>query len=155
MTKIKSNLVEVHIFRIIDRRLEFLLLKRVENEKYPNIWQMVSGSIRKNETAVRAAKREVREETGLIPKRFFVVPQINSLYLLDKDEILLVPVFGCLVNNSSKITISKEHSEYKWVRVEKAKKMIAWPGQRKAVKWISENWDNEKETIKFAQIILE
>lgn len=152
MTKIKSNLVEVHVFRIIDKKLEFLLLKRAENENYPNIWQMVSGSIRKNETAVRAAKREIREETGLIPKRFFVIPQINSLYLPDKDEILLVPVFGCLVSNNSEIKISKEHSEYKWVKVEKAKKMLPWPGQRKAVKWIFENWDNETETIKFVSI---
>lgn len=152
MTRIKSSLVEVHIFRVVKNEIEFLLLKRAKHDSYPNIWQMVSGSIRKNETAVQTAKREVEEETGLIPKRFFVVPQINSLYLPDKDEILLVPVFGCLVSKNSKIKLSKEHSEYKWVRIEKAKKMIAWPGQRKAVKWISENWDNEKETIKFVSI---
>ncbi len=46
-----SNLVEVHIFREADSGIEFLLLKRAEDQIYPTVWQMVSGKIKENEKA--------------------------------------------------------------------------------------------------------
>jgi dATP pyrophosphohydrolase len=113
---------------------------------------MVNGSIQKGETAFQAAVREVKEETGIIAEKLFVVPQVNSIFLPDKDEIIFVPIFGCLVNKNSKVVISTEHIKYRWVNLKKAKKLLAWPGQKKAVKLISEYWNKEKETIKFVSI---
>ncbi len=132
MPKIKSNLVEVHIFRIVKKDIEFLLLKRAKHDSYPNLWQMVSGSINVGETAVQAGVREIKEETGLIAEKIFVVPLVNSIFLPDKDEIVLVPVLGCIVSKNSEVSISNDHSDFKWVNLKKARKMLAWPGQKKA-----------------------
>lgn len=154
MTKVISNLIEVHVFRIKNKKLEFLLLKRSRNDSYPNIWQMVSGAIKKNESAVNAAIREVKEETGLNANKLYVIPKVNSLYYHKKDKIILIPVFACKVNFNSKVVISNEHSDFKWVSFSQAKKMLTWKQQRESLQIFYYYWNHEKESIKFVEINL-
>ena len=152
MTKIITNLVEVHVFRKTKSGVEFLLLKRSQSEIYPGLWQMVSGKIRKREKAYKTALREIKEETGLIPEKFWVAPNINSFYYHEKDYLSLLPVFAVLVNSKSKIILSNEHSEYKWVTPLTAKKMLAWPGQRRSVEIIREYFTKELSFLNFVEI---
>ena len=154
MTRIITNLVEAHIFRRTKNGIEFLLLKRSETEIYPGLWQMVSGKIRRDEKAYQTALREIKEETGLIPKKFWVAPNVNSFYYPEKDYISLLPVFAVLVDSKAKVKISNEHSEYKWVKPSKAKKMLAWEGQRKSVDIIKEYFTREISFLNFVEIPL-
>lgn len=135
---IESYLIESHIFRILNNKVEYLILKRAENNSYPNIWQMVTGTIDKNEKAFETALREIKEETNLVPKNFWVVPYVNSFYSKEKDSICLIPVFCAEVNPNSEVTISKEHSEYLWTTLEDAKSKFAWSGQRISLDIINE-----------------
>jgi len=150
---VESSLIEVHIFRKIGNDLEFLLLKRASNEKYPDLWQMVTGSI-ENEDAHQTALREINEETGLTPIQFWVVPNINSFYSPERDVIVMIPVFAVLVNGKQKVIISDEHSEFKWVKKEEAIKLLAWPGQRQSVEIIYEYFTNQQSFLKFVEIHL-
>lgn len=152
--KIISNLIEAHIFREQNGKLEFLLLKRSPDEYYPNIWQMITGKIKKDETAYNTALREIKEETNLIPEKFWVAPNVNSFYSAEKDYICLMPVFAAKVNYDSKVLISKEHSEYKWLSPEEAKKMLAWDGQRKSVDVIVDYFLNRNFFLNFIEIKL-
>jgi dATP pyrophosphohydrolase len=113
---------------------------------------MVSGSIHEGETAYQTALREIVEETNLKSTKIWVVPNVNSFYSPEKNYISLLPVFAVKVNPNSKVRISDEHSEYKWVRKEKAKKMLAWVGQRKSVDIISEYFTKKKSFLKFVEI---
>ena len=151
---VSSSLIEAHIFRIVNTDLEFLLLKRSEGEIYGGLWQMVTGSIDGNETAIKAAIREIKEETGLIPQKFWVVPNINSFYSPEQDEVLIIPVFAALVANDSNVIISNEHSEYQWVRKDEAIKMLAWPGQRISIESINSYLRNEQKYLHFLEISL-
>ena len=64
MPIVLSTMVEVCVFRFSADHPEYLLLKRAPEEPlYPNIWQMVTGSVEAGETAVVAALRELEEET--------------------------------------------------------------------------------------------
>ena len=128
-----SNLIEAHIFRERNGKLEFLLLKRSPEQYYPNLWQMVSGKLKENETAYNAALREIIEETSLIPEKFWVAPTVNSFYSPDKDYICLLPVFAAKVKVDSEVKLSSEHTEYKWLSSEDAKNILAWDGQRRSV----------------------
>jgi len=150
---VTSSLVEAHVFREIGNEIEFLLLKRATNEKYPGVWQMVTGSI-ESETAYQTALREIKEESGLTPKKLWVVPNINSFYSPEKDVIVLIPVFSVLVNRNQNVIISEEHSEYKWFKKEEAIKLLAWPGQRKSVEIIYEYFTNQQSFLKFVEIHL-
>lgn len=152
--QVVSTLIEAHIFRVTGNALEFLLLKRSESEKYPGIWQMVTGTLDENEKAYNAALREIQEETGLTPERFWIVPQVNSFYSHEKDEVCFVPVFAVLVNEKSEVAISSEHSEFVWLEKEETKKLLAWKGQRNAVDTIYEYFSSKDNYLKFVEIDL-
>lgn len=149
--KVKSNLVEAHIFRKKNNKIEFLVMKRAENELYANIWQMVTGSTEKGEKAFETAIREITEETSLTPISIWIVPKVNSFYLSSDDSINMVPVFVAEVEAKSKVILSKEHSEFKWCNGKKAKKLFAWAGQREAVDIICECLTDEKSKLKLVK----
>ena len=66
--KIIDDIIEAHIFRLVEDRLEFLLLRRAADEEvYPGVWQPVTGRMHEGEKAWEAALREIKEETGLSP----------------------------------------------------------------------------------------
>lgn len=150
--KIISNLVEAHLFKEAGGGIEYLLIKRSPEQIYPGIWQMVSGKIDESEKAYAAALREIKEETGIIPVKMWVVPRLNSFYTADTDTICIVPVFACLVNQQSEIILSNEHCEYKWISPAGAKKLLAWDGQRKAVDLIEDYFLNEKNFLHFVEV---
>ncbi len=150
--KIISELIEAHVFRKTKNGIEFLLLKRSGKEIYPGLWQMVSGKIRKGEKAFEAALREIKEETRLKPHKFWTAPNINSFYYPEKDYVSILPVFAVLVDEGSKVKISDEHSDYKWVSPTKAKKMLAWPGQKNSVDIITDYFTKKIKFLNFVEI---
>lgn len=152
MLELISNMIEAHIFRMRKGKIEFLLLKRAEGEIYPGLWQMVSGKIQKGEKAYETALREIAEETNLKPKNIWVVPNVNSFYSPEKNYISFLPVFAVKVDYKSKVKISHEHSEFKWVTKAQAKKMLAWVGQRKSVDIICEYFLKEKSYLNFVEL---
>jgi len=152
--KIVSNLIEAHVFRESEDGIEFLLLKRDEDQIYPSIWQMVSGKIKENERAFDAAVRELYEETGLKPLIIWSAPKVNSFYSSKSDTINLIPVFAIQVDKNSVVTISNEHSELKWVNSEEAQKLLAWDGQREAVLLIEKYFLKELNFLNFVEIEL-
>jgi len=152
--EITTKLVETHIIKIDGSNIDFLLLKRAANDKYPNIWQMVTGTIEPEEKAYETAKREVFEETGLIPHSFFIVPTVNSFYSYDPEFICLIPVFVCIVEQNAKVKLSNEHSEYRWVNKDEAKILLSWPQQRNSVDIIYEYFSNPKSLLKFIDVIV-
>ena len=154
MMNVTSFLIESHIFRERNGIIEFLLLKRSRKEIYPGIWQMVTGSIKEGEKAYETALREIKEETGLVPDDFWVVPYTNSFYSHEKNVMCMVPVFVVRVQPDSEVVLSDEHSEFMWVDSEKAKTMLAWYGQRKSVEIIYEYLTKEKSTLEFVRLPL-
>lgn len=151
--KIISNLIEAHIFRESENGIEFLLLKRSEDQHYPGLWQMVTGKIKEGEKAFQTALREIKEETELVPIQLWVAPTVNSFYEPRDEFICLIPVFAARVK-SNKVKISSEHTEYKWVNKQTAQKLLAWEGQRKAVQIIEDYFLNEKSFFHFVEIAI-
>ena len=149
-----SELIEAHIFRKSNNGMEFLLLKRAETVDYSGLWQMVTGKIRKDESAYKTALREIREETGLVPEKLWVAPNINSFYDQHRDAISSLPVFACRVAANSNVILSDEHCDYKWAKPETAKKLLAWPGQKRSVDILTEYFLEESSLLKFVEIML-
>lgn len=54
----------VHVW-MMNSRGEFLLTKRAPNKGFPNMWETTGGSALAGDDSLKAALREVREETGL------------------------------------------------------------------------------------------
>jgi dihydroneopterin triphosphate diphosphatase len=153
VAKILSQLVEVCVFRWKSRKPQYLLLQRSDNEKlYPGLWQIVSGTIKKNESADGAALRELDEETGLRIKRLWTVPFVDSYYDVWNDVVQMVPVFAVEVESDLTVQLSKEHQRFQWLSYTKAKGCIVWPGQQKAIEIMHEFINGGKEAARFLEI---
>ena len=64
----------------------------------------------------------------------------------------MVPVFAAEVENNSDVILSSEHTEYLWCDKEKAKELLAWPGQRKSVDIICEYFSKSNSLLKLVEI---
>ena len=151
--KVLSYMIEAHIFKQVENDIEYLLIKRAEKEIYAGVWQMVTGSIQHDEKAHETVFREIKEETGLIPQKLWVVPYVNSFYSRRRNHICMVPVFAALVDTNSKVILSEEHSDYKWLDKNEAKKLLAWQGQRLSVDTIYDYFMNERSFLNFEEVI--
>lgn len=150
--KVLSYMIEVHIFRVVDGKMEFLLLKRAEKEIYSGVWQMVTGSVNQSEKAAETVLREIKEETDLIPEKLWVVPYVNSFYSRRRNHICMVPVFAAQVGYHSEVKISDEHSDFKWLQKDDAIKVLAWQGQRISVNTIYDYFTNDLSFFNFELI---
>ena len=81
MADIRADAVAVYVYRKALSGLEFLQLQRSESTgEYAHSWQICYGGIQPGETAVQAARRELSEETGLVPIRMFQADTLESFY---------------------------------------------------------------------------
>ncbi len=134
MPAVSCRIVEVCCFRFAKNRPQYLLLKRSPDERiYPNLWQLVSGTINEGERALDAALREFGEETGLRPTGFWVVPFVNAFYDHDYDAVNLSPFFAAQVGASDEPKLSSEHQIHEWLPYHEARQRLVWPGQRQGL----------------------
>jgi 8-oxo-dGTP pyrophosphatase MutT (NUDIX family) len=160
MSSLQSSLVQVHIITQVRQSineetndtveviqhtnsdLQHLILQRSTNEKiYPNLWQVVTGTIRKDETALQTALREIAEETGLDVDSIYVLPMISSFYSYHNDSIVHVPVF-CAFTYSHNVTLSYEHQSFAWCSEQEAKEHLVIPAHRQGVELITQLWQS-------------
>jgi dihydroneopterin triphosphate diphosphatase len=131
--EIISGYVEVHVFRFNQQKIEYLLLKRGENEIYPGLWQIVTGKIKPGEKAYETAVREIKEETGLKPLRLWAAPKVNQFYSAEKDAVFIVPVFAAELKFGESVTICREHCDFKWIDPAEARELLPWDEQQRAL----------------------
>lgn len=153
MPEFISNTIQAHIAKYdpSDKEYKFLLLKRSANVRvYPNIWQVVTGTIDGNETAVETTIREFKEETGLSYLKMFTIPYITSFFLPKKDAIGISPVFGFLVG-SDEVILSEEHTDFKWLSLDDCLRKLELPSHIEATKifndFILSKQGTEKENM--------
>lgn len=154
LSKIINQIVEVCVFRTLKTGVHFLVLQRAVEEKlYPGLWQIVTGTMKKHESALKAALRELKEETGLHPRRCWTIPYVDTYFDLAKNTIQLVPVFAVEIDSSSTPHLSSEHQRFEWLRFEDALQRIVWPGQRRSMEIVNEFIIGNKETANLVEIM--
>lgn len=155
MPAIVCNIIEVCVFKFENKEPLYLMLRRSRTDTlYPDAWQIVTGSIETGETAVQGALRELQEETGYIPVKFWAVPHVNTFYSAQYDTINHTVVFAAQVDPAVEIVLSQEHSQYGWYTVDHAKAKSVWPGQVHALDIIHDYIVRGKEASSFSEITL-
>lgn len=132
MHSLKATDIEVYLFRRTSR-VELLLLRRSKLDSLPGVWQPVTGRIHRRESASRAAEREVREETGLSPRRWWRLEHLVSYVNPETDELRIVPLFAAEVGQRPGPRLSKEHDAFRWVTLARAAPLVLWDTQRAAL----------------------
>lgn len=155
MPVIASRIVEVCVFRFVKNRPEYLLLKRAGDDTiYPDLWQLISGSIDEGEKAYEAALREMKEETGLRPIHFWVVPFVNAFYDLGYDAVNLSPFFAAQVAPDPEPALSAEHQSHEWLTLDAARRRLVWPGQRQGLDIVHEYIVSGEQAARLTLILL-
>ena len=125
MTELLAGVVDVCVIRVTGRAWKVLVLRRAKGTRSPGSWELVHGRIENGEHPAGAARRELREETGLTTDKLYSIT-VNPFYLLKSDTVQVALVFAAIVG-SEQVTLGNEHDRHEWLPVTAARKRLTWP----------------------------
>lgn len=113
---------------------EFLILKKASGtgSTQAGLWQVVSGKRTGEETHLQGALRELEEETGCRPVRFYNAG-METYYDHFRHVICLCPTFAAQIPHDAEVKLSNEHDEYCWLPFDEALPRLPWPSQRESI----------------------
>jgi len=130
--------VLVYPFRQIGKSdFEYALLRRADE----GWWQGITGGGEDEETPLEAAKRETWEETGIRSEHFLQLDTMFSVRVthfgishLWGNDVYVIPVYcyGLRVEEPT-ITLSHEHTKYRWLKYSEADQIVKYDGNRTAL----------------------
>lgn len=125
-------------YKISGTQRLFCVFRRADSGE----WQFIAGGGEDDETPIEAAKREAFEESGINAENW---KQLKTLFYLpvtviqqkcrknwDKDTYV-IPEYTFGVECTDRITLSDEHTEYRWETYEAAYKKLKWDSNRTAL----------------------
>jgi dihydroneopterin triphosphate diphosphatase len=153
MVDILCRVIDCHVFYWKDEIPLYLLMRRSDSVIYAQSWRMIGGKIKSGEKAYETALRELHEEAGFKPIKFWAVPYINSFYEASHDRVNIIPVFAAQVD-SMEVILSKEHSAFRWITYAEARQMLPWPAQLEGLRIVHEFIVAQKTVAEFVEIKL-
>ncbi|MEI6813548.1 MAG: NUDIX domain-containing protein [bacterium] len=133
MTQIAVGVVDVFVIRIVRGRWRVLVLRR-SSGRSPGSWETVHGKIEPGERPPDAARRELREETGLTVARLYSIT-VNPFYIHATGAVQLAVVFAVFVDTDA-VTLGVEHDTYEWLSPTAAHRRFTWPRESEALRHI-------------------
>lgn len=138
MTRAPFNVLVYPYHKIRDGEFEYAILKRSDT----GFWQAVAGGGEDDETPLETARRETYEETGISKASAFLqldtvmpvpVTEFSASHLWGED-LYVIPqyCFGVLTMDN-KITLSHEHTAYRWLNYEEAHSLVKYDDSKIAL----------------------
>ncbi len=125
------------VFRKRKDRKEYLLLHYPQGSKSKkDYWDFPKGHIEEGETRLDAAKREVKEETGIKDLRILegFKKGIRYFFRIKDKPILKKVVFYLAETKTRKIRLSNEHIGFAWLSFAKAVKKLTFDNAKEILK---------------------
>jgi len=127
-------------------KAQILVLKRSNERSYlPGRWELPGGKLDIGQDASSALEREVREETGLV-----VIPTDRMAYwhgeIISSGKYKGLPyiiLVGTAKTIAGEVTISNEHTAYKWVSKAQALELDLTSECRAAISVLTKNLKND------------
>ncbi len=136
MTAVSAGVVDVYILRRVRDDWQVLVLQRGPDTRCTNSWETVHGRVEAGERPEEAARREVREETGLEIDRLYSIT-VQPFYLHKLGAIMLGVVFAAVADASASVSLGLEHGASEWLSVSDATARYNWPRSRAALQEIA------------------
>lgn len=130
MPRLTPGKIEVYVFRRRGGRVEFLALRRAPNRALPGVWQPVTGSIRRGERPLAAAGREVLEETGLRPRRWWRLESPTLYFDALAGALHAVLLLAAEIGPRDTVRLSREHDGHRFLGRAAAGRRFLWDSQR-------------------------
>lgn len=152
MSRIAADYIQLHVITEVHNEIFQLILKRSSSVKvYPNVWQVITGTIEIGETALQTALRELAEETGLEEIKMWSLPMLAQFYDRFKDSVQLSPTFLVFVENKN-VELSKEHAEYKWLKLKECTNYLTLPSHIQGTEVIISYTENNNKECFFEKL---
>ena len=132
--------VFIAAYALAEGKIEYLILRR---KLHWRGWEFPKGGLEKGERAINGVKREIKEESGMMPlkiKKFNISGKYKyGKSVSDRENIIGQSYSLYAVEiKKEKIKIDKlEHSDYKWASFEESMKKLTWPNQKRCLKIIN------------------
>jgi dATP pyrophosphohydrolase len=133
MPRLRANAIEIYVLRRRRGRVEFLVLQRSATVPLPGVWQPLTGTVRRGERAFAAARRELREETGLSARRWHCLEAMTAYFEPALDRFTLIPLFAAEVDPGDPVHLSHEHRRHRWTGARTAARLFLWESQRRGL----------------------
>jgi 8-oxo-dGTP pyrophosphatase MutT (NUDIX family) len=136
-----GTLAEVAVFVTRRGGRDVLLVHR--SPEHGGYWHVVAGGVEPGETAVEAAERELREETGLAARLTDGIEATEYVSTLteepaerDEPAVLAVGVtcFRVAASDDWEPTLDWEHDGHRWCEFDEAASTLRWPGTARALR---------------------
>jgi 8-oxo-dGTP pyrophosphatase MutT (NUDIX family) len=134
-TVVRAGVVDVFVVRPGRRGWQHLALRRSPTTRCPGAWEAVHGRIERGETPPEAARREVREETGLAIERLYSLT-VNPFFLTSTGAVELAVAFVAVVAPGG-VKLSEEHDALEWLSRARARARYHWPKERESLEHIA------------------
>lgn len=125
-------------YRIVDGTPLFCIFRRADS----SYWQFIAGGGENGETPIEAAKRETIEEIGVEPKN---IKQLTCIAYVPTEVIgkskrqhwdkntYVIPEYSFAFECDLEPLLSNEHTEYKWLTYDEARKLLKWDSNKVAM----------------------
>ena len=138
MTRAPFQVLVLPFCHIQGRQLEYAVFRRRD----AGYWQFIAGGGENNEKPIEAARREALEEAGIAPDSEYIildsrntvpVEGVTGEFTWGKDVYVIPEYTFGVRRNSEAISLSREHTEYRWVSYEDAVAMLQWDSNKNAL----------------------
>ncbi|MBO5211010.1 MAG: NUDIX pyrophosphatase [Clostridia bacterium] len=125
-------------YRIVDGTPLFCILRRADS----SYWQFIAGGGENGETSIEAAKRETAEEIGVEPiniKQLTCVSYVPAEVIAESrrqhwdKNTFVIPEYSFAFECDKEPILSNEHTEYKWLTYDEARKLLKWDSNKVAM----------------------
>ena len=103
---------------LIKKEDKILLIKRTPSSKFfPDLWDFPGGTTKEGEPSIKALIRETKEETSLD-----IIPgnKIADFNYIEHNTEIHFQIFE-IKSFTGNITLSKDHTEFAWIKKENLK----------------------------------
>lgn len=134
MTDFAADVVDVYVVRHRGGDWRVLCLRRAPRRSRAGAWEMVTGRIESGESPGAAARREVREETGLDLLDLWTVG-VESFWLPAADRVHHALLFvGRVDDRAQSVLTGHEHDAAEWLSLDDACERLTWPWSRRRLR---------------------
>ncbi|HEU4670466.1 MAG TPA: NUDIX domain-containing protein [Dyella sp.] len=107
-----------------------MLLVRRSGDYLGGLWSYPAGHVQPGEAGWQAARRELLEETGLVPDTLYATGFCEQFYRAQPEGIEIVPAFVARVDEHAAVRLNHEHSAWRWVDLDEAAADLPFGSQR-------------------------
>lgn len=123
------------VFKRENSKIKYLLLQyeSMKEKGKPSHWEFPRGSVEEREDETKAAKREVREETGLKDLEF--IPgfrEQEKIFFRKQGELVLkIIILYLALLKKGKVAVSWEHLGFEWLEYKEALDRLTYKTSKK------------------------